>query len=438
MVVLSLASSLRNINADWRRREHPYNQQHEPAGIDDKSGQPTPPDDHAKTRCAAKYNVTRRNTISCAAGCHTIPKTSTATCSCSLPDLTVSGPVTNASTPADRHRDAGRANDIRGDGTEANPIPTQGGDSGTGTGNGSGGSSPTGDSGNGGDTGSGSEGQPGQSGVPTASDPSTTTVPGPGGIGGGDSPSASAGPGGSSGGGLPPGAIAGIVVGLLLLLALLGLLLYRFRRSPAVQRMLAPFGKLGGGSGAFNRVDTPGGDGMGRNLISPAPGAAATAGGSAAAVAASTQPPMREAGYLHPLVVPAAAARRDGNRVSAITFDSVASTGFTPSPVSPMSPTSMLSPGTVRTSRPVQAPPDPRIIPAANARMSRGSLGSVSTGSAISAALAPGQISWPMPPGTPPAIQHPEGPQYLNFQQSGKTVVRINQPPRSNRRSSGY
>jgi collagen type III alpha len=52
--------------------------------------------------------------------------------------------------------------------------------------------------------------------------------------------------------------------------------------------------------------------------------------------------------------------------------------------------------------------------------------------------LSPGQMAWPMPPGTPPAIRHPDGPQYLNFQQTGETVVRISQPPRSSRRSGGY
>jgi collagen type III alpha len=143
-------------------------------------------------------------------------------------------------------------------------------------------------------------------------------------------------------------------------------------------------------------------------------------------------------GHLHPLSIPAAAAARDRNRVSVFTHDSVATTGFTPSPVSPMSPSTMFSPGTVRTSRPIQEPPDPRIVAAANARVTRGSLSSIDTGSGISAALSPGQLAWPMPPGPSPAIQHPDGPQYLNFQQSGETVVRINQPQRSNRRSGGY
>ncbi|KAK4120152.1 hypothetical protein N657DRAFT_542800, partial [Parathielavia appendiculata] len=168
----------------------------------------------------------------------------------------------------------------------------------------------------------------------------------------------------------------------------------------------------------------------------------ATAGTAAAAAIAygrdrhapSSQAPMRQTGHLQPVVPPAAARReRDSNRVSVFTNDSMTSAGFTPSPVSPISPTNLLSPGTVRTSRPVQEPPDPRITAAANAHVSRGSVSSISTGSAISAALAPGQMAWPMPPGTPPAIRHPDGPHYLNFQQTGETVVRINQPPRSNR-----
>lgn len=205
-----------------------------------------------------------------------------------------------------------------------------------------------------------------------------------------------------------------------------------------MQRLFAPFSKLGGRSSGFHRVDTPGADSMGRNLLSPTPvGGAAAAGAAAAAVAShkpQSQPPMSQPGHLQPLVVPAAAVRRDSNRVSVFTNNSVG-TGFTPSPVSPQSPVAMLSPGTVRTSQPVQSPPDPRI---ANAHVSRGSVSTISTASAISAALSPGQMAWPMPPGTPPAIRHPDGPQYLNFQQQGETVVRINQPPRGSRRSGGY
>ncbi|KAH6617623.1 hypothetical protein F5144DRAFT_596585 [Chaetomium tenue] len=312
-----------------------------------------------------------------------------------------------------------------------------GGDSGSGTGTGDGnddgGSNGTSGSGHG-DPGSSTANRPTQSGVSSVPAPLATSPSSTGGIGGGNTGTTVNDKDGTSGGGLAPGAIAGIVVGLLLLLALLALLLYKFRRSAAVQRMLAPFRKLGGQSRGSPRVDTPGGDGMGRTLISPAPTAAAasTAGGAAAALAArnrsgrggQSQPPMRQTGRLHPHVAPAPGVGRDSNRVSTFTYDSVATTGFTPSPVSPVSAASMLSPGTVRTSHPIQAPPDPRIIASTNAHVTRGSMSS--------------QMAWPMPPGTPPAIQHPDGPQYLDFEQSGETVVRINQPPRGNRRSGGF
>ncbi|KAK3305131.1 uncharacterized protein B0T15DRAFT_493313 [Chaetomium strumarium] len=322
--------------------------------------------------------------------------------------------------------------DNPGNGNGANPTPTQVGDS-AGSDHTTGVNlSPTGASGNGDDFGH-------QSGLPSVVAPSpstsgageTTGIPGP--------TAGSAGPGGgSSGGGLPPGAIPGIVVGLLFLLALLAFLLYRFRRTPVVQRMLAPFGSRGGGAGGFHRVDTPGGDGMGRTLLTPAPGATATAAPTQYGRSLTSHPPMGQTGHLHPLAVPAAAATRDSNRVSVFTNDSAASTGaFTPSPVSPVSPNGMLSPGTVRSSRPTQEPPDPRIVTAANAHVSRGSVSSIGTGSAISAALSPGQMAWPMPPGTPPVIRHPEGPRYVDFEQSGETVVRISHPPR-NRRSGGY
>lgn len=145
---------------------------------------------------------------------------------------------------------------------------------------------------------------------------------------------------------------------------------------------------------------------------------------------------MRQTNRLDPLLIPAAASTRDSKRVS-VFGGSVPSTAFTPSPVTPSSP-GMLSPGAVAASRPVEQPPDPRIIPAADARLSRGSISSsISAGSGISAALSPGQMSWPMPPGTPPAIRHPDGPQYVTFQKTGETVVRIIQTPRGSQRSSG-
>ncbi|KAL2143060.1 hypothetical protein VTI28DRAFT_400 [Corynascus sepedonium] len=325
--------------------------------------------------------------------------------------------------------------------------------SGTGTGKTrAGGSNPTGGSKNG-NSGSGTEDVPAHTGLPSITDPSSLDGSDSGGIGNGNSGgSVGTGSGKASGGGLPPGAIAGIVVGLLVFLALLAVLLYRFRKTPAMQRMLAPFSRFPGGSAGFHRVDTPGADTLSRNPPSPAIGegmaAAAGAAGAAAATAAShsrsptgsgwSQPPMRQADRLHPFSVSVAAATRDSNPVSVFTYDSAASSAFTPSPVTPTQP-GMVSPGAVWTSRPVEEPPDPRIVAAATGHITRGSISSISTGSAISAALSPGQMAWPMPPGTPPAIRHPDGPQYVTFKESGETVVRINQPSsRSTLRSSGY
>ncbi len=143
---------------------------------------------------------------------------------------------------------------------------------------------------------------------------------------------------------------------------------------------------------------------------------------------------MSQAGYLNPTFVPPAATRQDSNRVSVMTNASVPSTGVVSSPTSPYDPTATVVAGAVNTSRPLPAPPDPRLVAAGNARLSHGSVSSMSTSSAISAGLAPGQMAWPMPPGTPPAISHPDGPQYLSFERTGQTVVRINTPSRGSRR----
>lgn len=201
--------------------------------------------------------------------------------------------------------------------------------------------------------------------------------------------------------------------------------------------MLAPFSRLGGGAHHGFHPYPSGGDGMSNVLLA---GAGATASHSIAPTPQpGQQPPMAESRHLHPLApVPFAARRSHNRRVSSFTEYSDASSVFTPSPVSPRSPEAMLAPGAVRTSRPVQEPPDPRIVPPGNVRLSRGSsfrsfVSSISTGSAVSAALSPGQMAWPMPPGTPPAIRTPEGPQYVNFQRPGETVVRVNLPPRGRR-----
>lgn len=215
--------------------------------------------------------------------------------------------------------------------------------------------------------------------------------------------------------------------------------------------MLAPFVKASGAGspGGSHGANAAGSDNTHNTLLGAGPGTAAAAGaaaGAAAAAAASSdkrsqqsQPPMRQEGDFRPLV-PVAAASRNSNRMSTFTGYSAVSSAFTPSPVSPISPASMLSPGVVYTGRPRYEPGDPRIIPAADARLSRGSFSSISTGSGVSAALSPGQMPWPMPPSTP-SLNQPNTPgsaqgadrEYINFQESGETVVKINQPPRSRR-----
>lgn len=165
----------------------------------------------------------------------------------------------------------------------------------------------------------------------------------------------------------------------------------------------------------------------------------AAGAGAAAAAAASgrndkplPRPPMSQTGELRHLV-PVGLTTDRSRRSSTYTEFSAASSGaYTPYSVSPISPTSMLSPGSgaVWSSRPLEVPPDPRVIDPTDAALSTASVSTNGAATAVSAALAPGQIAWPMPPGTPTAIQTPDGPQYLNFQQSGETVVRINLPRR--------
>ncbi|KAK4206660.1 hypothetical protein QBC37DRAFT_434629 [Rhypophila decipiens] len=88
----------------------------------------------------------------------------------------------------------------------------------------------------------------------------------------------------SSNAGLAPGAIAGIAIGLLLfLLLLLGLLLYRFRKTAVAQRMLVPFRRLSpGGSHYGPTTEKNNADIMRHSLVA---GAAAGAGAGAAAMA---------------------------------------------------------------------------------------------------------------------------------------------------------
>ncbi|KAL2255018.1 hypothetical protein VTK26DRAFT_4343 [Humicola hyalothermophila] len=193
--------------------------------------------------------------------------------------------------------------------------------------------------------------------------------------------------------------------------------------------MLAPFGKLGGAGASVG--------------VAPvAAGAAAPHHGDLQRTSRpDRQPPMSQPSRLHPLI-PFASRRSDNRRASSFTepSDDLSSSVFTPSPLSPMSPASMFGrggTGTVRTSRPQEEPPDLRIIAPTDGHISRANSfrsfsSSISAGSAVSAALSPGQMAWPMPPGTPPAIRHPDGPQYVSFQRSGE-VVKINIPPRGRR-----
>ncbi|EGS20223.1 uncharacterized protein CTHT_0047390 [Thermochaetoides thermophila DSM 1495] len=191
-------------------------------------------------------------------------------------------------------------------------------------------------------------------------------------------------------------------------------------------------------------------DGMDHNLLGgsaaidgasgTAAGVAASAAGAAVASSAyhrdlpspSPVQPMQQAPVSRPLVVPIVPTRPDNRRISVFTSDTgMTGSAFTPSSVSPNSTNfNMLPvPGMARTAKPQQAPPDPPVGRSANARFSVDSMSSVSTSSCVTAALSPGQMAWPMPPGTPPAIRHPGGPQYIDFEQTGRTVVRINLPP---------
>ncbi|KAK3899839.1 hypothetical protein C8A05DRAFT_36537 [Staphylotrichum tortipilum] len=362
------------------------------------------------------------------------------------PAPTSTGKPSNQLSPVYVLPGAGGGKGGAGDGSDTKSTPTTGaqptgdaGGSGNGNGNGAGsgagsgsgsGSGNSSGSGDGGATRTGGAGA-GHTGVPTAQNPSESSGLLPGGIAAPDSVS-------PSNGKLAPGGIAGLAVGLVVFFALLAFLLYRFRKSSVVQRLLAPFRR----GPNIVRGTTPGGDG--RNLLSPTPVAGAAAGAAvvAAAAAAPTArrrredhyPPMSQAGYLNPTYVPPAVTRQDSNCVSVMTNASVPSTGIVSTPTSSFDPPATMVAGAVNTSRPLPAPPDPRLVAAANARFSHGSVSSISTSSAISAGLAPGQMAWPMPPGTPPAISHPDGPQYLNFDRAGQTVVRINTPTRGNRR----
>ena len=256
--------------------------------------------------------------------------------------------------------------------------------------------------------------------------------------------------GGSSSKGPSGGVIAGAVVGSLALLALLALLLFLFRRKPKVQRFLAVFRRGGGGGGGRSRNSYPtyhnGPDGMGNNLLESGSGPQGP-GMSAAGFAAA--PVMRQMSRgARPPLLPLSA---NSNRISSPTGESLNSRGFTPSPISPISPASVLSPPAhggapvPYPGRPQYVPPSPTIprptqprvmhvanlssgghaapFPVAGYRQPRepsnpqpqaqnsqqqlqpqhargGSVGSASTTSALSAIINP-QMLWPMPPATP-------------------------------------
>ncbi|KAK3985423.1 hypothetical protein QBC44DRAFT_312273 [Cladorrhinum sp. PSN332] len=313
------------------------------------------------------------------------------------------------------------------------------------------------------------------------------------GSGGSSSAGASSGADKNNSSGSLGGIIAGIVIGFLALLALIALLLFLFRKKPKVQRLLSRFRK-GGDSrpGSSYPTNTSGPDGMGNNLINPFPLAGTAHGGAAAGFAAA--PVMRHTSRRSRLNVPPPLLplSANPNRVSSPTGESLASSrgAFTPSPVSPLSPASMLSPPghggapvpypgrpqyvPPKTATPPPPPAKPRALhvtnlsiggsaapaPIAGYRQPKyeprqqlqpqlhnrgGSISSASTTSALSAIINP-QMLWPMPPMTPPVTGssdntnvggvgggHGRG-QYIDFEHSGQTVVKINKPPVSLRR----
>ena len=238
-------------------------------------------------------------------------------------------------------------------------------------------------------------------------------------------------------------------VGLLLLLLLLALVL--LRKSPFVQRMLAPLGLAQSPYGP-----TPGNsDGMGNSLLAGGAeagagagagagvGAAAIAGaaggaavvGAAAASSRRPQPPpqpMQQVGNHRGLTIPVAAAVANSNRWRPPPQPEP----YEPSPVSPISESSILIPRV----NPSQPSRDPHPFPRRVSNRSLGAVSALSEVSAVSAGsmLSPSAIPWPMPPGTPPLTPDGNSPitspggvqqaQLINFQQMGKTVVRISNP----------
>ncbi|KAK3942904.1 hypothetical protein QBC46DRAFT_379059 [Diplogelasinospora grovesii] len=262
-------------------------------------------------------------------------------------------------------------------------------------------------------------------------------------------------------------------------------LLFKFRRTAVVQRIISPFSRLKGGLPYNRNAGSPSGtidqtllaagaagDAQ-RNTPSPAnlgsmvPQQAvlqAMAAGAAAQPKQQTQPsagvnparpPMREAHRVPPpLLVPPIISKpnptaRNNNRNSPT--PSPTSPAFTPSPLSSHPPN---SPGWASSSYAhyAGAPPndDPNVKEGKDMGRSssmRSSLGSMASSSAV---LSPTLMSWPMPPATkgsktpsPTPISAGDGAvqsrqtiqgqqlspeqQWVNFQQPGQAVIRINQ-----------
>ncbi|KAK0751365.1 hypothetical protein B0T18DRAFT_402351 [Schizothecium vesticola] len=300
---------------------------------------------------------------------------------------------------------------------------------------------PTGSGGSGASTttvGSGLGLVPSQTGGTSTSSPlSPTSTPGGAGVGG-----ANPGPGGTGGTGqlgggdplagsatsrLPPGAIAGLVVGLFALFTILGLVFYKFRGTLFGQRITQLFSSIGGAGSA---------------ALGGAAGAAAAIVSRKEKEYPQDQPQMGEKRPIpSPVVVaPAISANpfSDNHRLSANSPFSDAYRVTTPSPTPPsdaghLSPTAAgAAAAAVATNKPLPTPPR-------FSSMTAGSTTSVGT-----TILSPSVLSFPMPPMTPAltataTTMSPRTPAhtqaqsltspFISMEQPGKTVVRITRKP---------
>ncbi|KAK1754060.1 hypothetical protein QBC47DRAFT_385509 [Echria macrotheca] len=352
----------------------------------------------------------------------------------------------------------------QGDGSGATSTSSSGSDSGPTGSLGSGPTSTTGVGGGAQQTGSGSSspqitstpgtGSPNGSG-PDGSGSGSGSGSGPGGTGGASGGSSSSG-GSDSRSGLSPGATAGLVLGLLALLAILGFLLWKFRKSPFVQRILAPFSKLNfqpilapfaklGGMGAAATKANPR-DSMGNTLL--AAGAIAGAGNRTP----SPQPPMAEksAGGASATANPRILTPSPTDQMFAVTPASALSGGYL-SPTAAVATTSAAATratsSTSLDSKPLPPPPPEELRVSTMTHLSHTTIGS----SLSSTVLSPTSMTWPMPPISPPVSapmsppttatsprspqHHRQDPslsssQWISMEQPGQTVVRINNPRR--------